>query len=138
MFVYDAQLAFCVSQKDLGSTTVLDMFVRRFSESAGYSVGIETKVITGDGGIFTEDLNIDHAKLHAHRGLFVEVFPSTTSYGEASGLGANGGRAEDGGVGGVEFLQQVGGFGGENVPKPSDFSADFLWGKARHEIKLAY
>ena len=133
----DAQLAVGVFLEDLGGASVLEMLVGRFSESASNPGGIETKRIAGDGGVVREKLNIDHAKLHADRGLFVEVLATAPGDCQAAGFGANGGGGEDSGVRRVEFFQKIGRLGGENVPEAGDLSADFLWGKVRHRIKLS-
>ena len=49
VFMDDAQLLVGVEAEDLGGTSVLEVFVGRLAQAAGYARGIKAKGVAGDG-----------------------------------------------------------------------------------------
>lgn len=101
----DTQLAFRIGDEELGGASVLEMFLGRFALASRYAAGIKTKSVARDRGCVADQLDVDESDLNTDRGLLLEIFATAAGDSQSSGFGANGGRAENSGVGGVECLE---------------------------------
>lgn len=87
---------------------------------------VELERVTCNGCHFTDKLHIDVSKNDANNVLLVEVLATASRNRQSSRLCPRRGGTEDRCIRSVEFLEQLGSFGTEHIPKPGDFRFDIL------------